>query len=137
MSNNVYPAEFTHEHEQEALNRGFSNVRITAWDGRRKWSRIEMSYKTDGQIYTATWQLAGPGGFAGAMIFTPRGGDDRIRDADGNACHNFGSFADFMDFALADIHKREKRRIDANLSEQAYQARLAKEEELWADVVGS
>lgn len=126
-----YPKSFTDKHIDQALSKGFSNPKISNWQGRCERSRIELDYKTEeGQTYTVTWQLAGPGGFAGAMIFTPRGGDDRIRDADGNACHNFVSFADFMVFALADIDRREKRRADAVLREQAYQDRVEKDKAL-------
>lgn len=127
-----YPKSFTDQHIDQALSEGFSNPKISTWQGRPEYSRIELDYKTEGQTYSVAWQLAGPGGFAGAMMFTPHGGDDQIRDAEGNSCGNFASFSDFMHFALTDIARREKRRIDAILSEQAYQAQVAKNKELWA-----
>lgn len=111
-----YPEKFTASHKVAAAKNGFTNPKISTFGAHAQNSRIELDYETDGELYTVTWQLEGPGGFAGASLFNGRGAathNDYIRDGQGNACHNFASFPDFLEIAVKDIQRREKSRKEA------------------------
>lgn len=109
-----YPVKFTAAHKEQAKKLGFSNVLIKTFQGRNQDSLIELDYLGDDDyLYTVTWQLAGQGGFPGSRIFVGRGvstWDDLIRLKNGDSCHDFASFADFLALAAQDIERRELRR---------------------------
>ena len=139
---NKYPDQFSAAHKTRALKLGFSRAQISTFGNRACDSRIELDYEVDDELYTVTWQLAGPGGgFPGALMFVGRGAatrNDSIRDQSGNACHDFASFADFLEYALEDIHRRAQRAKEARLRRQADDAcseRLAHESAVIAEVM--
>lgn len=99
-----------------ALAAGFTNPKIVHWA--RSADRIQIDYKGVDTIYTAIWQhstINADGkvkNFGGANLIVDWNSDN-IWDVNGNPCHNFKTFRDFLYLAMADIQRREERRKEA------------------------
>jgi hypothetical protein len=107
-----YPVKFSQKYIDMALSKGFTNPRISTWQGRSNNSRFYVDYKTEHEFYSVTWQLKDEFGNPNSHLLIGYGDYPKvevIRDENGNGCYDFATFDDFMSLAVADIKRRTGR----------------------------